>query len=180
MRKALYILADLRDEDIRWFANNGAQRALDPGTRLIKAGESVKELYFVTSGSLQITDDQQNTIAELGLGDIIGEMSFVEKRPPSVSVIAQEDCRVLAVDQQLLLAEFKINEGMAARFYRALAVFLSDRLRSATTGTSIDGQSSQQDFEDANELDETILDGIQMAGDRLIRLIDALEGRGTI
>ncbi len=180
MRKALYILADLRDEDIRWFARHGEQRSLAPGSSLITAGQAVKDLYIVTSGTLEVRDGKQNVIAQLGMGDIIGEMSFVEKRPPSVSVNAQEECRVLAVNQRLLLAEFKTNEGMAARFYRALAVFLSDRLRSATTVISIDGQSSQQDFEDANELDETILDGLHTAGERLIRLIDALEGRGTV
>jgi len=180
MRKALYILSELRDEDIRWLAKHGEQRTLVSGATLITAGEPVGELYFVTAGSLLVEDTHNVKVAELGLGDIVGEMSFVEKRAPSVSVIAQTDCRILAVDQQMLLAEFKRNEGLAARFYRALAVFLSDRLRVATHGGQDSGASSQQAFEDKNELDEGILDGIHIAGDRLLRLIDALEGRATI
>ncbi len=181
MRKALYILGDLRDADIRWLASHGVQRTLEPGTELIRAGEPVSELYFVTAGTLQVGDSDDRVIAELSMGDIIGEMSFVEKRPPSVSVVAHSDCRVLAVDQRLLLAEFKRNEGLAARFYRALAVFLSDRLRSATAvDARTAGQNKQQAFENENELDEGILDEIHMAGDRLNRLIDVLEGRAGI
>jgi len=177
MRKALYILSELRDEDIRWLAQHGEQRTLVAGEALITAGEAVSELYFVTAGDLLVKDTSNRQVAELGLGDIIGEMSFVEKRPPSVCVIAQTDCRILAVDQQMLLAEFKRNEGLAARFYRALAVFLSDRLRAATPGGKDSAASSQQAFEDENELDEGILDGIHIAGDRLLRLIATLEGR---
>ena len=87
MRKALYILSQLRDEDIRWLARNGTQQVLEPGTTLIKADQPVKDLYFVTAGTLEVVDESEHIIAELGLGDIIGEMSFVEKRPPSFSGI---------------------------------------------------------------------------------------------
>lgn len=179
MRNALFILGDLRDEDIRWLARNGEQKSYEEGTDLITAGNAITQLYFVTSGTLKVTTDRGNIVSELGVGDIVGEMSFVEKRLPSVSVTALENCRILAVDQKRLLNEFTSNEGMAARFYRALATFLSDRLRAATNPATetLDGQ---QAFEDANELDEGFLDDVHIAGDRLIRLIDALEGRTAL
>ena len=53
---------------------------------------------------------------------------------------------------------------MAARFYRALAVFLSDRLRSRSGGS-------------AEELDEGLLDTVQQAGERFVRLVRMLEGK---
>ena len=92
-------------------------------------------------------------------------MSFVEKRLPAARVTAAEPSRVLAVRRETILAAFAADTAFAARFYKALAIFLSDRLRGAS-GTANDG-----------ELDEAILDTIHQAGDRFVRLLALLEGR---
>lgn len=165
MRKALYILGDLEDRDIIWIARNGRTRDLAVGEVLIAAGREVQELYFVTDGSLAVTAPSGAPIATVAVGDVLGEMSFVEKRLPSASVTALEYARVLAIPLEALLAVFEQDQGFAARFYRALAVFLSDRLRSATTPGG------------DNELDDLVLDNLQQAGDRFVRLVALLEGR---
>lgn len=165
MRKALYILGDLDDRDILWMSRNGENRALREGEVLIEAGREVTELYFVTDGSLEVTTKRGDVLATLALGDAVGEMSFVEKRLPGASVTALEHARVLAIPREAILEEFERDAGFAARFYRALAVFLSDRLRSAT---SQDG---------GDELDEGILDTLHQAGDRFTRLVALLDGR---
>jgi CRP-like cAMP-binding protein len=167
MRKALYILGDLEDRDLLWLSRAGAVRTLPAGEILIRAGREVPELYFVTDGRLAVTTGAGEAIAILSLGDVVGEMSFVEKQPPSATVAAIEESRVLAVPRDAILAEFERDTGFAARFYRALAVFLSDRLRTATS----------PDPAAAGELDEAILDHVHQAGDRFIRLVSLLEGR---
>ncbi len=166
MRKALYILGDLEDRDIIWLSRNGSVRALAPGETLIQAGRAVAELYFVTDGSFAVTSANGQRLATLALGDAVGEMSFVEKRLPAATVTALDHGRVLAVPRDAILAEFERDSGFAARFYHALAVFLSDRLRSATSQDS-----------DGDELDEAILDTLSQAGDRFVRLVALLEGR---
>ncbi|WP_432767579.1 MAG: cyclic nucleotide-binding domain-containing protein [Sphingopyxis sp.] len=166
MRKALYILGDLEDADIVWLARHGSVRALSPGDVLIHAGKAVGELFFVTDGTLAVTSPGGAPIAELALGDVVGEMSFVEKSLPSATVTARDAARVLAIPRAAILAAFAEDSGFAARFYRALAVFLSDRLRSL----SAPGRTEA-------ELDEGLLDTISEAGDRFVRLIALLEGR---
>jgi CRP/FNR family cyclic AMP-dependent transcriptional regulator len=165
MRKALYILGDLDDGDILWMSRNGENRALSEGEVLIQAGREVTELYFVTDGNLEVTTRNGQKLATLALGDAVGEMSFVEKRLPGASVTALDHARVLAIPRRAILEEFDRDSGFAARFYRALAVFLSDRLRTATA----------QDGSD--ELDEGVLDTLHQAGDRFTRLIALLDGR---
>lgn len=165
MRKALYILGDLVDEDIIFLARVGEILKLSAGDPLIGVGEAVRALYFVTNGELQVQTPTGETVAELGVGDVVGEMSFVESQPPDVAVTASSDCRVLAVPRELLLAELDRQPEFAARFYKALATFLSDRLRSMTP-SGLDG-----------ELDERLLDIMHVAGDRMLRLIDMLESR---
>lgn len=171
MRKALYILGDLDDRDIVWLSDNGELVELDAGEVLLAAGQSVQHLYFLTAGALAVERPDGTPIATLGVGEVIGEMSFVEKRPPEVSVRAGETSRLLQVPRERLLGAFARDQGFAARFYRALAVFLSDRLRSATQG----GRAGAAAADD--ELDEGILDTLHVAGDRMLRLIDVLEGR---
>ncbi len=180
MRKALYILGDLNDQDITWLVEAGERRNLPRGTVIIREGEPVDSLYVVTDGSLEVLLGQNSRIAELGPGDILGEMSLIEKRPPTASVRALSDCRVLAVPQDRLRDELERNQGFAARFYRAIAVFLSDRLRS-TVGQLGYGSAKPQDPEEAfaleNELDDGLLDNLHVAGDRMLRLIAMLDGR---
>lgn len=174
MRKALYILGDLDDRDVLWLSDNGELVEIDANEVLLAAGQSVQHLYFLTDGALLVERPDGGLIATLGVGEVIGEMSFVEKRPPEVCVRAAQTSRLLRVAREELLAAFARDEGFAARFYRALAVFLSDRLRSATLA----GRARRTAGDE--ELDEGILDSLHVAGDRLLRLIDVLEGRSRV
>jgi CRP/FNR family cyclic AMP-dependent transcriptional regulator len=167
MPKALYILGELEDRDLLWLSEHGEVRSLPAGAVLIEAGREVRDLYFVTDGELAVSTPAGEHVATLTLGDVVGEMSFVEKRPPSASVTALDNARLLAVPREAILAAFDRDSAFAARFYRALAIFLSDRLRSATA----------HDPAGASELDETILDGVHQAGERFVRLVNLLEGR---
>lgn len=169
MRKALYILGDLNDRDLIFLAEHGQIRIVTAGEQVIQAGEPLHFLFFVTEGDLQVQTPGGMSIADLGVGDVIGEMSFVEKSSPSVSVVARRTSRILAIPRSVLMTEFARNQGFAARFYRALAVFLSDRLRTTTS------EAAGEELD--NELDEGLLDNLHVAGDRMLRLIDLLEGR---
>ena len=164
MPSGLIILADLEDRDLIWLSQTGRLRALAEGDELIAEDCELEELFIVTDGHFRVTANGID-LAELSTGDVLGEMSFVEKRPTSASVVAMGPARVLAVSRAALTEEFTRNQGFAARFYRALAVFLSDRLR---TMAAEPGQE---------ELDESLLDTLHVAGDRTLRLIELLEGR---
>lgn len=163
MRKALYILADLHDEDMIWIARHAATRRLAPGETLIQAGVAPGHLWFVVEGALEVVGPGEVRLAELGLGDVVGEMSFVEKRLPSASVRALGPARLIGIARETLLEAFARDSGLGMRFYRALAVFLSDRLRTMSDGTGA-------------EIDEGLLDTLTQAGDRFIRLTQAAIG----
>lgn len=185
MRKALFILAELNDGDIRWMAEAGSLRSLGPGDVLIQAGETVPALYVIVAGDVAVQMRDGGEIARMSLGDIVGEMSLVQRRPPDVSVVAVNNVRVLSIQQETLRARLSLEEGFAARFYRALSVFLADRLREnvARLGTRIATPSDASDPEtvdevaiDAIEIDEGALDGVHLAGARMRRLVALLDG----
>jgi len=182
MRKALYILADLQDQDLTWLADTGVYRRIQAGTELIRAGAEVDQLHIVIDGRLDVVLPDGKTIASLATGDIVGEMSLIEKRAPTVSVVTVDDCKLLAVPHAAISERLRKDTGFAARFYHALAIFLADRLRS-TVGHlgygDAEKMDTQQAFELENELDEVLLDGVHVAGDRMRRLIALLERSGA-
>lgn len=180
MRKALYILADLKDEDLKWMSEAGSYQMTKAGDILIAKDEPITTLYIIIDGKFDVVIGSGETIAERAAGDIVGEMSLVEKRPPSASIRATSEGKVLAVPQEAIQERIESDDAFAARFYRALAVFLSDRMRSTVSMLGygeVREEDLQEVFEDAHELDEGILDNLHVAGDRMRRLISILEGQ---
>lgn len=165
MRKALFFLGILDDADIDWLLSAGQRRHIPSGAMLIRQGEPIPAVYVVIDGELRVTVDPDREVARLRSGDIVGEMSFVDERPPSANVTSVSDAVVLAVPRGPLGARLQGDPAFAARFYRALAVFLADRLRT-TTGQTAD--------DDAGELDPAVLDRVTLAGARFDWLIRRL------
>lgn len=132
MQNARYIAAGLSDADMLWLLSVGKLRPLKDGEVLVAAGKTLNDLYFVISGSLAVKLADGTRIAQLHQGDVVGEMSFVERHSPVVSVVAEQRTEMLAIPRKLILARFEQEPVFAARFYRAIAVFLSERLRDTT------------------------------------------------
>ncbi|MCZ4340465.1 cyclic nucleotide-binding domain-containing protein [Sphingomonadaceae bacterium G21617-S1] len=132
MQNARHIAAGLSDSDMLWLLSVGKLRRFAAGDRLVAAGKPVNDLYFVTSGLLGVVLEDGKRVAQLHKGDVVGEMSFVERHPPQVSVIAEDAAEILCIPRKLILERFEQEPVFAARFYRALGVFLSERLRETT------------------------------------------------
>ncbi|WP_299833589.1 cyclic nucleotide-binding domain-containing protein [uncultured Tenacibaculum sp.] len=166
MKRVLFLLGHLDDIDIEWMINNGYREDLEVGDRLIEQGKTIESLYIVLSGSLSITDsDTDKHIANIGPGEIVGEMSFLESRPPSVSVIAGENVSVYAISRELMNSRLAANLEFKANFYYALALFLSNRLRKTTSQLGY-GNPQEEDV-----IDESVLDGVSQAGARFGQIL---------
>jgi CRP-like cAMP-binding protein len=157
MRNVLFIFGQLSDGDVGWLAKTGRRQYARAGTALIREGVPVDALYIVLQGELLVTQGKQTRkIARLGIGEVVGEMSFIDARLPSATVTAASDSVVCAVAKARLEQELAANTAFAARFYRALATLLSDRVRKALG--DVEG--------DPDELDSNVLDNVDRAGAR--------------
>ena len=156
MRKILFIFGQLTDNDVTWLARVGRRLRVPAGAVLIEQGVPVETLYIVLHGELKVTDaGASREIARLSAGEVVGEMSFIDARPPSATVSAATDSVVYAVSKARLAQELEANPPFAARFYKAVATFLSDRVRKAL------GEDPNPD-----ELDTNVLDNVDRAGAR--------------
>lgn len=166
MKRVLFLLGHLKDVDIEWMINNGDKKYLQVGDRLIQKGEHIDSLYIVLSGKLAITDGAQgNHIAQIGSGEIVGEMSFLESVPPSVSVISTEPSSVYCIPKVLISKRMDNNMEFRANFYYAIALFLSNRLRKTTS------QLGYGDPSEVDAIDENVLNGVSQAGARFGQIL---------
>jgi CRP/FNR family cyclic AMP-dependent transcriptional regulator len=173
MRKVLYIFGLLTDGDIDWMARHGERRWLEPGEVVIEEGRAVPSLILVLDGRLAVSVGGLGQVAELAAGEVVGEMSFVDSAPPSATVSARDRTLVLFIDKAQLARKLESDMGFGYRFYRALAVFLADRLRASDRRQAgAASLSSPAVLED--ELDLGILDNLSMAGERFHRLLKTL------
>jgi len=163
MRKALYFLGILNDSDIDWLVAAGSRREVQSGAHLIDEGHPIDSVFLVIDGAFSVHSAALGgkQLALLLSGEVMGEMSFVDSALPSATVRAVEHSFVLAIPRRRLNAKLAEDNGFAARFYRALAMFLADRVRSTVTALA-PGAPPDHD----GELHIDAMDNIGMAGAR--------------
>jgi CRP/FNR family transcriptional regulator, cyclic AMP receptor protein len=178
VRKALYVLGQLDDADVDWMARWGSRELFDRGHVLIQQGIAIDALYIILEGEVSVAVAGLGEIAHLGPGELIGEMSFVDFRPPSASVSAVTDVQALRLDRKVLLSRLETDSAFASRFYRAIAMFLADRLRGTVVrlGYGEDDHISAA-TEIRGELDEPTLATLHLAGGRFNRLLGLVLSR---
>jgi CRP-like cAMP-binding protein len=180
MRKALFFFGVLDDTDVEFLLSAGHRLDLKPGDTLIREGEPINELFLVVDGTLgvRVAALQNKEVARAMAGEVLGEISFVDSRPPSASVVAVERSSVLAVPRERLKQRLEEEPWFAARFYRALAVFLADRLRTTTASQLAlgKGRLNQEQIDERDELDMDVLEEVSLASTRFDKLQRRVRG----
>src|SRR5580692_12945561 len=170
MRKALYILGQLNDRDVDWLAQHGTCRHLADGEALVLEGQPIDSLFVVLDGWVRVILGDGHEVARLGAGEVVGEIAFVDSAPPSATVVVSGGAVVLSLAKSVLERRLDADPHFAARFYRALAVFLADRLRATTRRLGYgDAGSLDSDAVLEDELDSGLLDSVSQAGERFTR-----------
>lgn len=173
---SIFVFGLLTDADVAWMARAGVQRPVRDREILIQEGRPLESVIFLLQGECVITEYAVGEIARLGAGEIVGEMSFLDSAPPSATVTAVGDGLALFLDKERLARRLEADLAFGCRFYRALAIFLADRMRATVRrmgggSPDLDPQAVAED-----ELDSRILDVVSMARDRFDRLLKMLVG----
>ena len=102
------------------------------GAFLIRNGEIDSTLFAIEDGHLDIIgidDGVQKVFATVGPGDVLGEVSFIDDSPRSVSVRAGEETTVRAWDKRTLSEALAFEPQLLAKFAVAMSELLVERLR---------------------------------------------------
>lgn len=111
----------------------GELKRIAAGGFLIRAHEVDSTLFTIEDGHLDIVamrDGRPAVVATVGPGDVLGEVSFIDDSPRSVSVKAgEEEVTVRAFDKKTLSETLGFEPQLMAKFAVAMTELLVERLR---------------------------------------------------
>ena len=112
-----------------------AVRACRPGEAVVSEGRPADHLYLIKSGAFRVTrtfGDNVLTVATLNPHDHFGEMSLIDEHPHSATVVADGEGELLTLSRADLRALLAESDSMRAKFWQAIAIELTRRIRSTT------------------------------------------------
>lgn len=132
---------------------------------ILREGEINTKLYFLRSGVAEITLENEVVAILQTVGDVMGEMSVVLKRPVTSSIIAKNEVSVFVIDSDHFThVPQKDFDKFNALLYRVYSTVLADRL--------IRTNEKARLFEIANrELFEAQAN-LEKSGDKSVLLVD--------
>ena len=141
MKEVNYVFGALKEPDVEALMRIGTPQQLHVGDQLLTEGIHHDAIYLVLDGELSVSVKGRNAaIAYVGKGEIVGEMSLLESQPASATLCAITPVTVLRIPSDALEKNLAADPGLSLRFYRALGMLLSHRLR-----TTLDPEKVSQD-----------------------------------
>lgn len=116
-----------------WVQESQTTFELQQATTLIEEGSVGRELLLLIDGTADVSSEQRNgeltAIAVLEAPEILGEMSFLERRPTVATVVGRARSRWIRLPFENLRDAIKSNPVLAADFYNVLARELALQLQ---------------------------------------------------
>ena len=124
------ILQTLPVAGLSRLAEQGRPRFFPPGSQLMRQGDASESLHIIRQGSVRVERAHPQilrpvVLAELGPGDVVGEMGVLDREPRSATVTGLTAVETLELDAATL-AQVLVDHPEAAA---ALLRILSRRLR---------------------------------------------------
>jgi CRP/FNR family cyclic AMP-dependent transcriptional regulator len=177
MKKVLFVLGELDNADLQWMIDAGEVHDLADGDVLIKAGEPNEHVYIVVDGvvSVRLKARGDEEISKMRQGEMVGEISLLDSRTPVVTLVAIGPVRVFKLSHGALRTKMARDPLFAAHFYRAISLFLANRLnRAQMESTQADPQLSE-DVQDVDELSPELMDSLHLSGERFVMFLERLQ-----
>ena len=116
-------------ESIKGIIDACTVRFLERGDVLINKGETNRTVYFLLDGHVSVHLDslESKPTAILGPGESVAEMSVIDRQPTSAYVVAAEQTRLLAMDEEILWSLINSSHAAACN----IIGILTSRLRHA-------------------------------------------------
>ncbi len=162
MRKVLFLFGQLNDDDVEWMLTRRPPSGrCRPGEVLIRQGVPVDALFILLEGRLAVL------LGRAGARDRPPERrrdrgrDVLRRRPPALrhgqGAGGLDRLRHL---QDRAHRQAGRDQGFAARFYRALAIYLSTTVRERHRMLGYGDDAAPEEEDDADELDPNVLDGV--------------------
>jgi cAMP-dependent protein kinase regulator len=116
-------------------------RTFEPGEALIREGAETEGLFLIASGSVEVSgkdaDGDRLRIAELGPGDVVGEISLVLRRPAMADVKATHPTVTLELTREEFQKAIKDHPTLLNELYE-LATKREEETRTVVAQEALD------------------------------------------
>ncbi len=141
-------------------------RRFTAGEEIFRIGDSARNAYIIESGTVEVSmpgDGEKIVIAELGQGEIIGEMSMIDDAPRSATVTAIEDTEVIVIRRSQFQKPLSATDPLMNLLLRVVLSRFRDSQRQFARKT-----------EKSGEIDPSLREIRDLALRRSLRIRDAL------
>lgn len=128
------LFADLKANDVKVITDACENRLLMAGEELFSEGDAGGDsIWIILSGRVEvyknIRGDVDRTLASLGTGEVIGEMSFIDQSRRSAGARTSEASEFYLLSTSAFSRIEEEQPAIAAGFYRNIASILAERIR---------------------------------------------------
>jgi cAMP-dependent protein kinase regulator len=113
----------------------------EPGQVLVQEGDDQGMLYLLASGRVRVmgrdAEGDQVLIAQLGPGDVVGEISLVLRRPANAEVVATHHTVCLTLSRDALHEAMREHPALLAQLYD-IAVKRDDETRTVVAQAAVE------------------------------------------
>lgn len=130
-----FLFRNLSFDESAALAAQFSPRSFAKGTTMLEQDAIGEALYLIRGGNAEVIKSDgksTQTLAQIGPGELFGEMSLIEDRLTSASVVAKAKVDCLMLPKANLEHLMKENPVFALKVYQAFCYALSDRLRKTT------------------------------------------------
>ena len=151
MKLGLQFLAQLSELDVDWLLAVGIPEDRPAGAVLIEKGQRDSDLILLLGGEARVFDRESGReFARIEQGELLGEISFIDKKGATATVVTISASRVFRLPSARLDDKLARDPVFAGRFYRMVAGFLSGRLRGLVSAE--DATAGPADMPDGTEV----------------------------
>lgn len=124
-------LACLTNQDWRKLVDRSRYVSYQKNDVILAKGDLPEAIFVIESGTVRIERAPGSVIVRRGPGAVFGEISFLEGKGASASVVADETVDVSVIGKAQVEELLESDPKFAVRFYKTLAFTLAYRLRQA-------------------------------------------------
>jgi CRP/FNR family transcriptional regulator, cyclic AMP receptor protein len=114
------LFADCSKKQLQSVAAASIELTIDTGKVLVREGEAGHEAFVIMEGSATVTRKGE-TIAQLGVGDVVGELAPLTGGNRTATVVADTPMELLVIGQREFAGLLDEVPGLAVRVLHNLA-----------------------------------------------------------
>jgi CRP-like cAMP-binding protein len=122
--KRIPLFADCTKKELRGIAEITEELEVESGAVLIREGESGHEVFVVVEGRLEVSRRGTGSVAEIGPGEVVGEMALFSNRPRNATVTAEAPAHLVRIQDTDFLALL----DRTSHLWLKIATSLADRV----------------------------------------------------